>query len=1196
MAERNWTKDQLSAIESTGNDILVSAAAGSGKTAVLTERIIRKLLDSNSPVDITDFLIVTFTVSATNELREKLSTAIRKTYNKDRSLKRLKRQILNLPSAKILTIDSFCKYIVKECAKQLNIPSDFQTGEENELRQMVNETVSETLDAYFDGLITEKIYDTSYLPQGIKSGFISVVQTFSTQKTFSQLNETVINLYNKLLKYPEPELLAKAYLSEYDKMLKGYYLSDRTTSFFDSVPGKMITEEIYEGINVALKYFEQAEEIISDCEEMSAKYAPIIQDDIAVATRLYSSSEKDLISSLATYSPIRLAVYKAKNEFEKDKQEKFKSLREAGKDLIVELKKKYPISDDSMLFHHIANTFSIANELFSVVLEFKKRLDEKKFQRKTYSFDDIAQFAYKALIKEGTYDKVHRTFEKTDYAKELSEKFNEIFIDEYQDVNELQDVIFRAVSNSHNRFMVGDLKQSIYKFRGATPKIFFEYRNTFKPVIEEGDFPKLVALQNNFRSDKSIIETVNTIFSSIMNYRSNDVYRESDHLVYSDIPQKTDQQVPVEISLFEDDSEFDYVADKILDLVSNNGYNFDDVCVLAKKNDTLKDIQEILSERGIPTDYMPNDDFFASYEIQTIYSLLKAIDNPSDDVSLLSTLSSPIFAFSPTDILNFRKSSMKGHVYFSLRDYNGSNELLKKKCQNVIEKLNYWRNRSKTVQSHTLIWCIYDETKLLSLIKKLDNGDERKENLLTFFDIASKYEQKEFKGITKLIAFLDSFKDGENKLKQKNSETNCVHLMTVHKSKGLEFPVCFFVSAHAQISRSDEKSTLVISDSFGPAFPIPTGNLGAKVTTYAEKAVIAETRANTIDEELRLLYVALTRPKNRLIITANANILSLKKSVELALVSTSAFAHSVKNATSTIKLLAIGLYGSTAFKNSLDQYDKANTSVTDDFLTVNLYSEYATKNTVNISTTESNECIIPIITASEISYASANISDEILSKTPYKISVSNMREGLLDEGAAASVVTAKKYPEFMSLDSGNISAFTGTAMHTFMQFCEFDNCTKHGTLEEAERLVKYKFITEEQKNVLNHTSLSSFFNSDTYKNIRRSKRIEREKRYTLQLPSSSFYSDSKTKQALNELGAKTLIQGVIDCYYVNDDGTITLIDFKTDNVNSENGEAVLRERHSKQMKMYKEAIQEIEGKQVSKALIYSFCLSKEIEI
>ncbi len=1194
MGEIKWTREQLLAIEERGSDLLVSAAAGSGKTAVLTERIIRDLTDEEKPVDVTDFLIVTFTVMATNELREKLNKAIKKASLEKHASKNLKRQLLNLPNAKILTIDSFCKFIVTECAKALQLPTDFKIGEENELNQLTLEVLSDTLDDYFDGYEAQKIADISFLPEKFNGGFLKLVEAFSSQKTFTALNETILDIYSKLLSVPEPNLRTREYLSEYEKMLRGHYEINDGKSFFDSKLGQFIILEIRESLNTAIKYLEQAESLLIGHESMSEKYAPCIQDDLAQIKNALSFKDAELVKEIAKIKFMTLKAYTTKDALEIEVKDMIKSIRDTAKKIVESTKKKYPTCDEEALFSQIADTFVIANELFSLVKNFSERLMKEKKEKKIFSFGDIAQLAYKALIKDGTYNRESGKFEKTDYALELSEKFHEILIDEYQDVNELQDTVFRAISNSHNRFMVGDLKQSIYKFRGATPEIFSKYRDTFAPIESKDGQPRVVALQNNFRSDASVINFVNALFCNIMNYRSETVYRATDFLTFS---KDTDENIPTEISIFQADGEYDYVADRILEsVVEKSERSFSDFCIIARRHGDLEEAQSVLSSRGIPTNYTPSENFFKSYEIETTRSLLKAIDNPTNDISLTSLLLSPIFSFTPSEILTLRKSGGSGEIYFLIKGYCGDTEL-EEKCRKVIESLRLWRAKASTASIPVFLWWLYSKTQLLYFVSNLSDAKNRIESLLVFYSLAEKFERGEHKDLTKFLSYLDSFDNSKQKFKSKALDGNSVRLMTIHDSKGLEFPVCFYIASTSPLNRADERKKVKISETFGPAFAIPVGKLGGRITTYAEKANVAETRADSIDEELRLLYVALTRAKNSLIITASMEKTGIEKfslRTQLSCISKPIFSHSIKNAHNMFEIIGMGMYENPTFKNALDSYGGENMSVEENALKINLFSVYDSPMYTNVP--KLNEAKSSVnFDEDEIEFALTPMYDESMIGTPYKVSVSALREGLLDEGADATEIMPRKYPDFNSTDIENIAAFTGTAMHVFMQFCDFKACVEHGTVCEAERLAKNGFITEEQKNILNHKTLNDFFNSELFRQISASPRVERERRYTLMFPASKLYEDEKMKEKLDALGQKTLIQGVIDCYFINPDGSITLIDFKTDNVKSDDGEEILRKRHEKQMSLYKEAIEKIENKPVAHTKIYSFCLSKEIE-
>ncbi len=1191
MGKYNWTDNQEKAIVTSGSDILVSAAAGSGKTAVLTERIIRKLIDPSGDFDVTDFLIVTFTVSATSELRAKLSSAINEAYLQNKNLKKLKKQLLMLPHAKIMTIDAFCKYIVNECARDLGIPVDMALGDEGELQAIVAETTVAVTDELFEGMEYPLLYDTSYLPDGVKRGFLSLVEAFGASKGYEPLYEVLKDTYAKLLNFPEPFLKAKALLSEYDKILREHYLKRSGASFFESSVGRAVVRECREALETAISLLREAEGVTDRFPAMAEKYAPTVEEELSTLIKIQSLSEPlPFLVALSDYKPSKLSAFSATTDEEEAAKGKFKAYRDTAKDIVEKEQKKFPSVDEEKLFFQTAGVFSIACELFAVVELIHERVWKEKLEKRILSFQDVSHLAFKALVKEGSYSHATRAFEKTDYALTLSEKFREVLVDEYQDVNELQDTIFRAVSNSQNRFMVGDIKQSIYKFRGATPEIFMDYRNTFLPVDKEwdGKSPRLIALQNNFRSDTSVIRLVNSLFEVIMNYESEDVYRKDDHLVFS---KESDLGLTAEVCLFGGEGEFDYVADRIIDF-TEKGFSLSDIALLARKHVSLVKLQEALQKKGIPSDYSPNKNFFESYEVATILSILRATDNPTDDISLLSALTSPVFSFLPSELLKIRNFSPDTDIYFSLSDYaqKGSEEELRKKCRLVIEKLGEWKELSRHLPTDSFIWQIYEETHFLSIVKALSDAKAREDNLIAFYGIAGSFEKRELRGLTKFLIFLESIIGQKNRYGKGGGGESSVRLMTVHDSKGLEFPITFFVDAGAPISRQDERKKIIFSEVFGPAFPIPVGRLGGKVSTYAEKAALSETRRGNADEELRLLYVALTRAKNKLIITGTESLNTFSTFLECITVNKTAFSYLLKNAPTLMRMISAGLMSEEIFKKAIRTLSSEST----DGFEVKVFPEYEASERVY----EPSVAVAPegdALAEEEIDFALMEFDEKRLANAPFKLSVSAVREGLLDESDEKKTVI-KKYPDFMSLDGEKMAAFRGTAMHTFMQFCDFYECKNKSTLEEAKRLLKYGFINFEQFEVLNHTALQKFFQSKLFGEIYASSSVRREERYTLFFPSSEFFSDEKTKMLLDADGKETLVQGVIDCYFENPDKTLTIIDFKTDNVGKENGEEILKERHSKQLNLYRRAIEEIEKVKVKKVYIYSFCLGKEIEI
>lgn len=1200
MSKISWTKEQSQAIDIRGSDVLVNASAGSGKTAVLTERIIKKLLNPASPCNITDFLIVTFTVSAAKELKEKISSAIKNALNdtSTSAIRHLKRQIVNLPSAKILTIDSFCKFIVSECSSDLNIPCDFQIGEETELNQLSAEVLSNLLDECFDGFQYDLMFDTSFLPNSTRKGFDSIVTTFSKQKGFDEMTGIIKEQYAKLLKYPDPfSYIRELQLVTGDILIKKYK-NNESFSFFDTVIGKGVIRDVSQAVEMAISYYNEAKALVEPFTEMSAKYMPIIEKDITIATAYLDSWKKGEGNNGTLKVTNNLSPYKPKTTEEEMAKARFRALRDEAKDIIKSISQKYVPQSEEKLFAQLADTFSISNELFSLIQEFHKRLVDEKIKKKVFSFDDISQLAYKALVVDGTYSRTTREFQKTDYAGELSEKFEEILIDEYQDVNELQDTIFKAISNSHNRFMVGDIKQSIYKFRGATPIIFDNYRNTFSPYSEEdaSGVPTIVNLQDNFRSDDSVINFVNGLFCKIMNYKNDTVYKNEDFLKCS---KKEDgkMHLPTELAILSDDRECEYVADKIVDIVKNNPTTpLSDIAIIARKHESLQKIEKVLAEKNIPTSYSANNSYFKSWEIETVVALLNTVDNPTNDVYLLSSLISPLFSFTPKELLEIREKEMQKDVFFALKRYaeNGESDALRSKCDAALKTLNFWFNKSCTAKSDDFIWWLYDETGLLSIASKLDGGKSRKENLLEFYKLAIKFEQSEYKGLKSFLRYVETLQKSKNNLGAKKNSDNNVKLITIHDSKGLEFPYCFYIASSKKINRSDETSPIINSERFGASFAVPSGNLGARVTTYEKLLAASETREENVDEELRLLYVALTRAKNQLFITANADLEKIKAYVDIASLSRKTMAYSIKNADSIFKIIAVGLASNPTFSALLNSSKGDNVSIEGDELTARYFEEYTPCDEVMPAAPKSLDTKPLKIRKEDVDFSMKAMPST--DNTPYKIAVTSLKDGVIDDSSVASVVKPKKAPKFCSGSVENDGAFKGTAMHTFMQFCDFGECIKRGTPWEAERLKKYGFITDEQFEALNHPNLAKFFKSKIFKELSSSNRIEREKRFTISLPSSILYNDEEKKKALDATGANTLVQGVVDLYFFNADGTVTLLDFKTDSVGEKDGEKILKDRHASQLLQYKKAIEEIENCKVAKTVIYSFCLAKEIEI
>ncbi len=1181
MGKIQFTPDQQTAINSKGCDVLVSAAAGSGKTAVLTRRVLDRIIDTSSQKSITDFLVVTFTVSAASDLKRKLSDGIREEMkNEGANVSRLRHQLLELSYAKIATIDSFCRFIVKDCMRELGLPAQMNLADEEELNTLALEIMEECV---------ENFYSKS---EG-HEGFLLLAEAFSNARGDAELIPALMKIYNRLINFPCPMQLLEENIATLEELLS----SKGERSVFESNVFSSLLSDIRETIEQACELLTKAAELCGEDEDAETKYLPVIETELEFA-RVLSDAAKTSYESFKKTLPLipstRMPSIRGRSEDEI--LEKIKNLRKMAKDIISDLADEYKIDDENELYIQLDIHLKILRETDLIIKEFHYRFTDEKKKRKMMSFSDMSHYAFSALVKEGSYRRSTGEFQKTPYAEELTRSFSEILIDEYQDVNELQDLIFRAVSNSQNRFMVGDIKQSIYAFRGATPKIFEHYRDTFLPhpgadtVTSE---PKTVFLQNNYRSDGCIIDFANRVFSRLMNWES-EKYLEKDKLILSKSESKS---FPVELAIFaktasdeddEESAECEYIAEKILELISTGAYRFEDIAILARATSTLDAVKLSLDKRGIPADSTGDKNFFESWEILTLISLLKAVANPTDDVHLVSALSSLPFSFTPDELYDIRSCRKKSSFYFALEKASERKDALGKRCIDFLGFLDSMREFASENSCDRVLWHIVERVSLFTRLEKLSDSASRRENVISLYEMARSFCKSEAKSLGALCEYFDALEKNPKGKTAKKQIPGAVKLMTFHASKGLQFPVCFAAGLGHGMNKRDSYEKVVFSD-FGPTFDLPYSTPCTHLESYLKKGAAHSVRNALIDEELRTLYVTLTRPETRLFITAEASIQALRNTVFSSSLTDNSFSYTVKHAASHISLLAAALSDLPEFTKVLESDEDFFRTETPIFCTT-LYNRYVPEeNRIEKAVERVSERVE--ISREDIAFALKEIEYSKIGKVPYKISVSDVKAGLLDEGDEKKSVELYSAPQFTSTEKKISPAFAGTSMHTFMQFCSFDISSEDECKKEAQRLLRDGFILREHYEALDFKKLSAIFDSSLMKSIRCSPKIEREKRYTLITNASNLLAEPCKKE-----DEKVLLQGVIDCYFENDEGGITLIDFKTDRVRGENAEKILLERHREQLKLYAEALSEILPLKVNKIYIWSFELEREIEV
>lgn len=1211
MAKLELTKNQKSAVEDNSGTLLVSAAAGSGKTAILTQRLITRLCSENFEGDISEYLIVTFTKAATQELSTRLYKGLTDYITEHPECSRAKRQLSLFGLANISTIHSFCLDIIKQNFEVLSLPSKLRMGEETEVDVLLRQAL-------------EDLFIEKYNSQEKNEMFFYALEILSNSKSDKKFIESIIDLYGKY------HSSSDAY-KKFEDLLSMYKEVEECNEIFSTKFGRIIKDDIDFEISRTIVELECLCEEISYDEILSDAIIPAIKADIDKLTYIHSELQngyEKLSAATSLFGTTRAKTIKVYDMPEYLDQ--IKKARSKCNEKINAVFSRY-LSATSQLFKACANeTRLVLTEILSILDELDKRFSALKLQRGILDFSDLEQYALKLLVSDtGEFG---GNFERTALAENISRNFREIYIDEYQDTNALQDMIFRAVARYDkdtgeecNRFLVGDLKQSIYRFRGAQPEIFASYINEFTSVNDDVDNKTKrhkVYLSNNFRCSEDVIRSVNKVFSCIMSS-----YLEDDKLIYSKketkkIPAKTEI---VLINTENDDSEDNnsqnyseealYIASKIKEITYNpthlredgEMYTYSDIAILSRNaNGAYERYKQAFKKLGIPLASDTPEDFFSLPEIMLVMCLLNCIDNPQRDIYTAGLMYSPIFAFSASELAIIRNTDRKVSFYSCVEKFANENNGtdLSNKVTNFLETMKDFRMLSRGTPVNTLLNIVFSKTGILDLYSARNSN--RRQNILRIYEYARTFEKTAFKGLSAFLEYLNELSQGSVNARSE-SFGNSVKFMSIHRSKGLEFPIVFLAETLHEFNDKDEKKAIIYSkngvaiklrDTLYSKLSVHKRNFTSINTPFREALAALECR-EMLEEEKRLLYVAMTRARNKLFITGSTKNLN-RLLVNASLRRRGGFSVYGKYSKCFFDFLYFSLSDSefnNLYENERDSKFKAKD--TEDFLCYKLdfYKEFEYTSNQNANITNQQITCNESLVNEYIDILKQNEKfhkrQSPLSNVASKISVSQLKKGLLDEENAVSISQKiREKPSFLTEDNNVPASEKGTATHIFMQFASFESIEAHGIENEAERLLKSGFITKRMHEIIDYSSILKFLNCDLYKRMKESPRIYRERRFNLRLPALEF--TEKTDSALKD--EFILVQGVIDLYFDNGDGTFTLVDFKTDNVTEESGEEILISRHSEQMKYYKRAIEEITGKPVTDSFIYSFSLSREINV
>ncbi len=1167
--ERKWTEEQLRAIETRDRTLLVSAAAGSGKTATLTERIIRSLLDENEPENINEILVVTFTKAAASELRERIGGAIRAAIKKNPASERLQRQLALLPSAKIQTIDSFCVDILRKNCDRVGVSPSFRIPDEAEAQLLSASVMERLIDSIYEGLLPSVASPEELLE--LSDGLTGA-------RSMDSLSEVLLSLYGSLRSTELGVETLSGLISEYNISSEEKLSSSKPIAYAIERARGMAEhyKALYErALGTLGARFDKNEKFIDMCEADTAYLEKIISArsyrEVREALLADTRVEKKRLSSSST-DAMRFAV-RVRCELDDDVE------------YFAENMFFLSPSEILMLAERLYGRLSV---LYRLLSGFDREFMEEKRRLAICEFSDIERYTYQCL-----YDGA-----PTETARGEARRYSSIYIDEYQDVDAVQNRIFEAISRGGNRFMVGDIKQSIYGFRGAKPEIFANMKKSFAELDKsEPAADAALFMSKNFRSEGPIISFVNEVFDSLFALTGRSIgYRSEDRLEMGRADGKASYYPEIHIlpklsASIDETEEPRFVSKIVKQLTEEEGVSPSDIAILLRADRGRSgDFAEALSSLGVPAFVTGSRSFFLGEEVLLALCLLNSVDNPGKDIYLAGLMRSPLFNFSADELLKIRRGSRRQSLYGALAEYCEKNPDYARGVE-FIRKLKAYRCISEGLPVDEVISRLYRETGLITLAT-----EEGRRDLLLLYEYARSFEASSFKGLYNFIRYINDAIEGGVKLEEKkeSSDSRAVKIVTAHSSKGLEYPTVILADAAKSMSKR-ESGRLMYADGFAISMTLRTES-GMALLDNPINRIIADYKARRdFEEELRVLYVALTRAKERLYIVGTSTKMKLDE-VRADL----EFARETLTEYSVYKLPSYLI--SVLATASTTARARWHETVTED--TASQTEELE-------SLPESEELSSEELTR-RFSY---EYPHEHLTRLPEKMAVSYLYPTVLDgneeppsyefsgTGGAVYRKTSEKkgtLPLFMSGEDPDASAKRGIATHLFMQFCDLENFAANGASAELLRLTKEGFISETDAERVRLDEIELFLHSELLSQMRTAKKIYRELRFNVKLPASHFTTDSEKKMLYAD--KTVLVQGVIDCIIEREDGGLLLVDYKTDRLSDAElkNRALAAEKltrsHASQLSYYKMAVEKMFGKPPVSVSVYSLPLGDTVEI
>ena len=1170
------TPAQERAINEQSKTLLVSAAAGSGKTFTLVERVLRSVTRKENPISLDRLLVVTFTKETAGDLKQRISAAISDAIAKDGASEHLANQIALLPSAKFSTIDSFYLSLVRSNYIALGLSPSFRMADAGEATLIERAVMEELINRCYD--------DESSTVCGGPRAFASLVDTLVGGKNDSRLGDTMLSLYQTLSSYPRG---AAAMKDTADDLLK-YAEVD----FFSCPYGERIKTHVKEVFTHYKDAYKNAIDMMSCDEKLAKSYCITYADDFSQILKVTSSIESGYTALRDEIEKITFSKMKSYSGEKTPEASFFQKMRNEFKSCVADVKSKYLFADEQVIKENILISAKVCYALGNFLCEYERRLEAEKKRKNVCTFSDLSRYSLRLLVDEDGND--------TPFADEQKKLYDAIYIDEYQDVNAVQNRIFEAISTGTNRFMVGDIKQSIYAFRGAESAIFSALRFEY-PNIEEAKTSDCAAIfmSQNFRCNEEIIDFTNHICDKLMPLISPSMHYTADDSLVFGKKRESDEKHPVNVAIIANpkkdspyygiDAEAEYVADEIAKLLDgekkDNGTEITpgDIAIILRSPRTHGDaFSNALRSRNIPVFAETEENLLSQNEVEIVRCFIDVIDNPLRDVSLAGALLSPLVGIDCSFLASIRAKKTDFRLITTIREYTGDKE--KDKLSAFLSRLYNFRKMARYMSAGELIDAVYADMAIPSVLG--GKSKQKRANLEKFRQTAYSFSSSVGSNLSAFLRYLKNVEESSTALtaEKVNEDTNdAVHIISIHKSKGLEFPVVFFSRANSYYRTTDQSASPLYKNSIGFGMRLRDKSGFCTYDTMLRKSVaLAKDRADK-EEELRLLYVALTRARERMYVTATDS--SPDATLEIANIEgkfISPYLAISKN--SHLKLILLALCGE---KTEFVKYSALHYVPT-------LSDENTVEHTACEDCTADEETV-ELLNA-RFSYSYPNSAR---TKIPAKLSISRLYPDILDDAVLGTSIDERplpsvaEAPRFIKSEE-NLAAKKGTATHLFMQFFDFENAFQNGAEAELARLKDNRFITEEDASLVNLDEVKNFLSSPLFVRMRAATKIFREQRFNMLLPAEDFAVDKELKAAL--CGEEVLVQGVIDCFFYDSDGEIVLVDYKTDRLPKDRATAIekLTSVHSRQLSYYARAIEQICGKAPKERIIFSLSLGEAI--